>query len=386
MSAGSNATGAGDPAAEAAPTVIRLALTPDPIWQWLEDSGTRAAWEQANNIQLEVGYPFDQFASFVSGHADAVIINALDVPKFAQQPDRAPVVIGKYTSDRTILAVRRTSRAESLEDLVERRIAVENSLGSMLLWGLIAEIRYELDFALDSADFDLVTVNPASLADLVMRGDVDACICLPEFSVPYLADGRLRPLYDGRSAANLYSASIFGGEQYEHELKTIADALVLDADWHDANLHAVDALLDLWDEGVTEWNRDSARIVSDYPHHFSVESDADIAWLTDYVATHDWIVPSVYITPEEAKTHHYAIDRLRSLGLLPADTARPDLHDFHSPHGSHSTHVSEHEHGAEPEPHGSEHESEAEHEHEAEHEPHGSEHESEAEHEHEAEG
>ena len=309
------------------PTVIRLALAPDPLWQWLEDSGTRAAWEQAHNIRIEASNAFDQFAAFAGGHADVVLINVLDVPKFVEQPERDPVIIGKYTTDRSILAVPRTSRAENLEDLVERRIAVESSLASTLLWGLIAETRYGLDFSQGSPDFELVTVEPASVADLVVRGDVDACICTPDFSVPFLAEGRMRVLYDGRSAAEIYLAGLLGGR----ELGTIADAFVADKAWYDANREAVDALLGLWEEGVAAWKQNRAQIVADYPHHFSVESDAEIAWLTDYVAEHDWIAPSVYITYQESETHKFAFYRLRDLGLVPEDAVVPEINVVDSP-------------------------------------------------------
>ena len=319
-----------EPAAAEA-TVIRLALAPDPVWQWLEDSGTRAAWEQAHNVRIEASNAFDQFAAFAGGHADVVVINVLDVPKFVEQPERDPVIIGKYTTDRSILAVRRTSRAENLEDLVERRIAVESSLASTLLWGLIAETRYGLDFSQGSPDFDLVTVEPASVADLVMRGDVDACICTPDFSVPFLAEGRMRALYDGMSAAELYTSDLFGGEGFGGELGTIADAFVADKAWYDANREAVDALLGLWEEGVAAWKQDRAQIVADYPHHFSVESDAEIAWLAGYVAAHDWIVPSVYITEQESETHKFAFYRLRDLGLVPEDAVAPEIYTIDSP-------------------------------------------------------
>ena len=315
-----------EPAATAEPTVIRLALAPDPVWQWLEDSDTRAAWEQAHNIRIEASNAFDQFAAFAGGHADVVVINVLDVPRFVEQPERDPVIIGKYTTDRSILAVRRTSRAENLDDLVERRIAVESSLASTLLWGLIAEARYGLDFSQGSPDFELVTVEPASVADLVMRGDVDACICTPDFSVPFLAEGRMRALYDGQSAAELYTSGLFGGEGFGAELGTIADAFVADKAWYDANREAVDALLGLWEEGVAAWKQNRAQIVADYPHPFSVESDAEVAWLTDYVEAHDWIVPSVYITDQESETHKFAFYRLRDLGLVPEDADTPDIY------------------------------------------------------------
>ena len=325
LSTGTAAAGVGDGPAAEAPTVIRMALPPDAIWQWLEDSGTSAAWEREHNVRLEVSHPFDQFAAFAGGHADVALVNALDVSKFAAQPDLDPVIIGKYTTDRTVLAVRRTSRAENLEDLVERRIAVESSLASTLLWGLIADVRYELEFGIDGFDFDLTTVDSTSLADLVMRGDVDACICSPDFSGPLLADGRLQVLYDGQSAAELYSSSIFVVAAFGQNLGAIADAFVVDAAWRAANPQAVSALLALWEEGVVAWQRDRAQIVADYPHHFAVESDAEIAWFTDYVAAHDWIVPSVYITPQEAETHFFAFDRLKELGLVPADAPRPEI-------------------------------------------------------------
>lgn len=305
----------------AAPTVIRLALAPDPIWQWLEDSGTRASWEQSRNVRFEVSNPFDQFASFAGGHADVVVINALDVPKFVEQPERDPVIIGKYTTDRSILAVRRTSRVESLSDLVERRIAVESSLASTLLWGLIADARYGLDLRQGGADFELVTVEAASVADLVMRGDVDACICTPDFSVPYLAEGRLRTLYGGKSAAELYATDVLG----DPSTVTVADAFVVDKEWHTANPAAVDALLGLWEKGLEAWKLEKDQIVADYPHHFSVESDSEIAWVVDYIGGHDWIVPSVYISTQEAQNHAATFARMQELGLVGGDATEPAM-------------------------------------------------------------
>ena len=333
LSTGTTVAGVGDRPA-AAPTVIRMALAPDPIWQWLEDSGTRAAWERTHDIRIEVSHPFDEFAAFAGGHADVVLINALDVPKFVEQPEKEPIIIGKYTTDRTILAVRRTSRAENLEDLVERRIGVESSLASTLLWGIIADIRYGLEFTADGSDFDLVTVDPAGLADLVMRGDVDACICTPDAIGLLLADGSLRTLYDGESAGGLYTSSIFVVAAFGQELGAIADAFVVDAAWYAAHPQAAAALLGLWEEGVVAWKRNSAQIVADYPQHFAVESDVEIAWLADYIAAHDWIVPSVYITPQEAETHFFTFDRLKDLGLVPADAARPEIVVSHSPERS----------------------------------------------------
>ena len=322
LTTGTTVAGVGGAGAERSePVTTRLALTPDPIWQWLEDTGAVAEWERSRNIRIEASQLFDQFAAFAGGHADVVLINALDVPKFVEQPNREPVIIGKYARDRSILAVRRTSRAETLGDLVERRIAVESSLASTLLWGLIADSLYDLDLRDGSADFELITVEPTSVADLVIRGDADACICTPDFSVPFLASGRLRPLYGGDSAAEVYARDVLG----DPARLPIADAFVADREWHSQHPDAVDALLALWEKGLEDWKLAKADFVAEYPHHFSVESDDEVAWMSDYVANHDWIVGSVYISEAEAEAHSATFARMQRLELVPAGSTEPEI-------------------------------------------------------------
>ena len=308
------------------PVRIRLALAPDPIWEWLKDSGTVMQWEAANNIRIEASSPFDQFAAFAGGHADMVVINALDVPQFVEQSDREPAIIGKYTTDRSILAVRRTSQAENLGDLVEARIAVESTLGSTLLWGLIADSLHGLEFQVDGADFDLVVVDAASVADLVMRGDADACICVPDFSVPYLAEGTMKPLYGGRSAAEIYAEEVVG----DPDALPMADAFLIDRSWHSDHEFAVASMLELWEVGLEHWRSAKHGVIADYPHLFSVTTDAEIAWITDYATGHDWVVPSVYISDAEAAAHDAAFADMQRIGLLDADASRPELDTIHS--------------------------------------------------------
>ena len=321
------------------PVRIRLALAPDPVWEWLKDSGTVAQWEAARNIRIVASSPFDQFSVFAGGHADMVVINALDVPQFVEQTDREPAVIGKYTTDRSILAVRRTSRAEDLGDLVESRIAVESSLGSTLLWGLIAESLHGLDFRVAGSDFDLVVVDSASVADLVMRGDVDACICVPDASVPFLAAGTMRPLYGGRSGAEIYAEDILG----DPAALPIADVFLIDGAWHSRNEYAVESMLALWEIGLQNWRSDRPTVIADYPHLFSVVSDAEVAWITDYAADHDWFFESVFITAEEAASHLALFAEMRRIGLLDEDAVLPDIDVMHTGGSGQHGHADDHE-------------------------------------------
>ena len=303
------------------PVRIRLALAPDPVWEWLKDSGTVAEWEAARNIRIEASSPFDQFSAFAGGHVDVVVINALEVPQFVEQSDREPVIVGRFTTDRSFLGVRRTSRAETLDDLVEARITVDSALGSALLWGIIADALHDLEFRVDSPDFDLVVVESASVADLVMRGDVDACICLPDFSVSDLADGRLRPLYSGQSAAEIYADEVMG----EPGALPVAEAFVVDKQWLAQNRGAVEALLGLWEVGLQNWAAQKEQLIADYPHLLSVQSDGEIAWMTEYVKTHDWVLPSVYLTQEDSTIQTGIFARMQSLGLVPDDAREPEL-------------------------------------------------------------
>ena len=303
------------------PVRIRLALAPDPVWEWLEDSGTVAEWEAARNIRIEASSPFDQFSAFAGGHADMVVINALEVPQFVEQSDREPVIVGRFTTDRSFLAVRRTSNAETLDDLVEARITVDSALGSALLWGIIADALHDLEFRVGSPDFDLVVVESASVADLVMRGDVDACICLPDFSVSDLADGRLRPLYGGRSAAEIYADDVMG----EPEALPVAEAFIVDKQWLAQNRDAVESLLGLWEVGLQNWASQKEQLVASYPHLLSVQTDGEIAWMTDYVKTHDWVLQSIYLTQEDSTIQSGIFARLQSLGLVPDDAREPEL-------------------------------------------------------------
>ncbi len=303
------------------PARIRLALAPDPVWEWLKDSGTVAKWETTHNIKIEASSPFDQFSAFAGGHADVVVINALEVPQFVEQSDREPVVVGRFTTDRSFLAVRRTSRAETLDDLVEARITVDSALGSALLWGIIADALHDLEFRVDSPDFDLVVVESASVADLVMRGDVEACICLPDFSVSHLADGRLRPLYGGKSAAEIYADDVMG----EPEALPVADAFIVDEQWLAQNRDAVAALLGLWDVGLQNWASQKEQLIANYPHLLSVQTDEEIAWMTDYVEAHDWVLPSVYLTQDDSGIQTGIFARMQSLGLVPDDARQPGL-------------------------------------------------------------
>ena len=316
--AGRSAAGA---AGSASPVLTRIALAPDPVWEAMHSSGVIEAWEASGNVRVEAANPFDPFSAFAGGHADMVLVNALELPRFVEQSEREPVIVAKVTTDRSFLAVNRTSSVDDLDDLIEVRIAIDSSMTSTLLWGVISDSLHGLDFRLDSADFELVVVDASSVVDLVLRGDVDACICVPDFSAAALAERRLKPLYGGRSAAEIYAEDVVG----DAARRPVADVLVVDARWHSQNPGAVESLLGMWDEGLRAWHSNRERYLDENPHLLSLQTDEEISWMTEYLREHDWVSVSAHLTSDDQASYSEVFARLQQLGLLEADAKEPEM-------------------------------------------------------------
>ena len=285
-------------------TVVRLALAPDPVWAWIEGSGAKKAWEQAKHVSVEVSHPFEVFAAFSGGHADVVLAPALDLPILARHSGRDATIIAKHSSDRSFIGVRRTSRAETLDDLVERRVLVDTSGGSTKMWRLIAWDIHALDFSVGGADFDIVVAEPGSIAELVMSGDADACVCRPDLAAKHLASGRMRPLYGGVPASGLYPP---GGPV------TISEALVADRAWAEANPAAVEAIVGMWNDGLAYWAGDSSGGVDAFRHLFAARTEQEVEWMQAYTAQNSWYFAEATVNDQDSQGYVAMINELEAL-------------------------------------------------------------------------
>ena len=298
---------------------IRLALPPDPLWQWLVDSGTLADWEAEHELHIEVSHPFRPFTALISGDADVILINAFDLPVFAHGLDSDPVIFGKYASDRSIAAARRTSRADDLAGVVEGQIAMESQFGSALLWSLIVEQSHSLDFSDSGNDFEFL-LTTSGVADAVERGDADACICLPDASIESLSTEMLRPLYDGKPAAQIYAEMT---DMPDHWM--LGDVFAAERDWYRAHPEAVADFLALWETAVQHWHAHYPEIVAAYPELLSVQTQQHVDWLTRYLAANNWIAPTVYLAGEDSWGYVGAVTDLQARGLIPQDATLPSI-------------------------------------------------------------
>jgi ABC-type nitrate/sulfonate/bicarbonate transport system substrate-binding protein len=292
--------------------VIRFTFAPDPVWDYLKDSGIREEMEAESGIRIIEQASWDEFGLYAGGHADVVSIASFEVPLLEEETGRPATVFGKYNIDRSILTVRPGEGYETLEDLKGKKIAVWDTVSSTVIWGILANELYGLDFRTGGGDFELVLTDLTNTGALLANGEVDAALVLPDFNVPPLVSGDIEPLYDGRTAADLYAQDVVNVPDHEGPMINI---FMAPTDWYDAHPEEVEFFLALWDRGIQEWQANQDTIIESYPQHFAVETDEEIRFMKDYLAEHDWFVESIYLDDEWVETESQLFQMLNDAGL-----------------------------------------------------------------------
>lgn len=304
------------------PGLVRLAVPArDPAWDWSRSMGAASARGEANDIRLEVSTPPNPFAALAGGHADVAVLNAWDVTELADRTDFDAVIIAKHTTDETFLGVGRASPARDIRDLSGGSIAVDSEFGSTLLWGVIAHDLYGLDLHADSKDFVVTLAESASLADLVVNGDVDACVCRPQFSAQHLQDESLRVLYDGRTGTEVYLDELNIGSERE----PMSQALITSREWYSDNSGAAVGLVSLWEAVLGDWALNIENVVVEYPNLFSAQTREQIDWILGYLAENEWFHRSAYLDADDAAAYLELISRMQRIGLVSADASAAEI-------------------------------------------------------------
>jgi ABC-type nitrate/sulfonate/bicarbonate transport system substrate-binding protein len=270
--------------------IIRFTFAPDPVWDYLKDSGIREEMEDESGIRIIEQSTWDEFGIYAGGHADVVSIGSFEVPLLEEETGKPATVFGKYNIDRSVLVVPADSDAQSLEDLKGGKIAVWDAVSSTVIWGALANELWGLDFRTGGGDFELVLSDITNTGALAANGEVDGALVLPDFNVPVLVNEEVRVLYDGQTAADLYREAI--GEP-DHEGPMI-NIFMAPTDWYDSHPDEVAFFLELWQRGIEEWQANQNKIIESYPQHFAVEKPEEIQFMKDYLADHDWFVESIY--------------------------------------------------------------------------------------------
>lgn len=300
--------------------VIRFVLSPDPVWDYLNASGIRQQMEQQSGFRIVDSSTWDEYGIYASGNADIISAASFEVPGLIAATRRPSVIFGKYNTDRSVLLVSAKSTAKSLADLKGKKIASYSTQGSTLLWEAYAKKYENLTLKPGGGDFKFVVSDAQQEASLVTRGDVAACICLPEFAIKELRTGQLKPLYQGAPISQLFGQRLWPSG---HE-GPMLNSFVAPADWAKTNPQALKFFLSLWQKGVDAWRKNPAVIIKQNPDDFAVtNSTQDIPWLLNYMKSNDWFVKRVALSPTWIQQEKQLYPVLKSAGVMPKSQQAP---------------------------------------------------------------
>lgn len=310
--------GLGGPASSRAARdgVIRFTFAPDPIWDYMNETGIVDQWQRDTGYTIETSATWDEFGLFAGGHADIISTASFEVPGLEEQTQRETVIIGRYNAERSRILVRANDPAQSLADLRGKRLGVFTTVSGTLVWSGLVKQMHDMD--LTGGDFDIVVADIQNLSNLLARGEIDACICYPDLSARDLREGTVRALYDGKSSAEIFAELDAPGHD-----GPMGNVFVARKDWVDGHPGEVSAFLDLWERGLAEWRAHRDEMIERYPQHFAVDTPEDIAFMKQYVADHDWVVDDVRFDEQWAIDESSIFDLMRSAGVIGDDVSDP---------------------------------------------------------------
>jgi ABC-type nitrate/sulfonate/bicarbonate transport system substrate-binding protein len=317
--------GDGDPEEDGGRPVVRFAFSPDPVIDWMNDQGIIPEYEDKWNVRLVTTSTWDEFTFFAGGHGDIVSMATYETPLLEQETGIETVTFGAYNNLRVPVFVLADNPADTLDDLAGATIAVPSTVSSTIVWGMFSKDWYGLDFCIerpdgsDCADYDLIEGDHFENMDLLLRGEIDACVCIPEAAFPYWRTGEVKALYDPTHAPwQLYEQEYAPGHKGLN-----GNNFVARADWFDSHPNEVAFFLDLWERGIQEWQENKEEIIRTYPQHFAVESEEDIDFAVQYMEDYDFFVPTVILDEEWVTNETQVYELMKQTGWMDADAEIP---------------------------------------------------------------
>jgi ABC-type nitrate/sulfonate/bicarbonate transport system substrate-binding protein len=308
------------------PTQVGMAFYADgdPLIAYMIDSGIVAEVEAEYNVELIPTETPDDFAFFAGGHGDVITLGTYEVPLIEAETGIETVTFGGIRTQGTMMVVRADEDAETLADMVGRKIGFDGPGGSAIVWEMLVKELHDLDLHFDGGDFEVVSTGNLNVGvDLVKSGDIDAMLCLYEACAGQgLASGELKVLYDGRTASELYS------DEIATDLTQPAlfhNGLVARADWYDSHPHEVAFILELFQRGAEAWKADTTQILVDYAEELSLDPNDEevMAYVTEEVPKHDTIREPVYLDELSVANEQGVVTLMRDLEMI--DDSVPDV-------------------------------------------------------------
>lgn len=308
-------------------TVIRFAFAPDPVWDYMNDTGEIVAWEEEHNTRIVTSSTWDEFTFFAGGHGDIVSMGTQEIPVLEKETSIKTVTFGKYNYQRSPMMTRADTGYSQLTDIpAGSNICVSSPVSNTQFWSVAMMELHGIDYRVGGGDYNLIVndhfVNPQNL----LNGDCEAAVIIPEAAAPYLRTGELVLMYDGKMPFQLYNDfSGFDDGNY-HIMSNLFTATEA---FYDANPDAIKAFLALWQRGIELWVANKADIIRTYPQHFAVEDEADVEYMIQFMSGEsDWFVDSVYLDADWVEAERKIWDFMSNLNpenpnYLPPDFEQP---------------------------------------------------------------
>lgn len=310
-------SGLGGPASSRAARdgVIRFTFAPDPIWDYMNETGIVDQWQRDTGYEVESSATWDEFGLFAGGHADIISTASFEVPGLEEQTERETMIIGRYNSERSRILVRADDPATTLADMKGKRLGVFTTVSGTLVWSALLKQMHDVNLA---DDYEIVVADIQNLSNLLARGEIDACICYPDLSARDLREGTVRPLYDGKSSAEVFAELDAPGHD-----GPMGNVFAARKDWAKGHPREVSAFLDLWDRGLAEWQAHRDELIERYPQHFAVATPEDVDFIKSYIDGHDWVVDDVRFDQKWANDEASIFDLMRQTHVIADDIKDP---------------------------------------------------------------
>jgi len=314
--------GGGDTGNIEAQKVIRFAFAPDPVWNYIVDSGILEEKGTEAGIDINAFQSFDEFGLFAGGNADILSTGSYETPLLDEQGIDT-VTFGKYNANKDLFAVKADNPAKTAADLDEGcSVAAESPTGNTVIWSALVNQIDDRTIEEGGDDLKLVTADYQVMPQLLEDGEICAAIIDPVQGTEAFRTNGIKALYGGQSASQLYAKEFADDPNH---LGVDSNNFVARKEWFDANPDLVAFFLDVWQEGMDQWEKDPAGIIHDNPEDFAIQSPEDEKFMVDYVKNNfDWQQDSVYLTPEWVENEEGVFDLIQEAGVIEEDTTFPE--------------------------------------------------------------
>jgi ABC-type nitrate/sulfonate/bicarbonate transport system substrate-binding protein len=302
--------------------VVRFAFAPDPVWNYINDSGILEKKSAKAGIEINAFQSFDEFGLFAGGNADVLSTGSYETPLLDKQGIET-VTFGKYNANKDIFAASADEDWATAADLPEGcKVAAESTTGNTVIWTSLVDQIDHREIGEGSDDLKLVTADYQIMPQLLQDGEICAAIIDPVQATEALRTGKITALYDGKSASQLYAEEVADDPNH---LGVDSNNFVARKEWFDDHPEEVAFFLDVWQAGMDEWIKNSDQIIHDYPEDFAIQSSEDEKFMQDYVKNvFDFQQESVYLTPEWIKNEEGVFDLIKAAGIVEEDQVFPE--------------------------------------------------------------